>query len=69
MGVLRNLRYFPGSDKFCIMRLSLFNLDHESALLPWFRKSRISLEQAVHVTQFELMIANYYIITDQLIVE
>ena len=52
-----------------IFALRLFNLDHESALLPRFRKSRILLEQAAHVTQFELMIANYYIITDQLIFE
>ena len=35
-------------------------------LLSRFKKSRISLKQAVHLTQFELMIVNYYNITDQL---
>ena len=46
-----------------IFAFLVFNLDQESAILPRFRKSRISLEQAAHET------ANYYIITDQLIFE
>ena len=43
-----------------IFAFLVFNLDHESAMLPRFRNS---LEQAAHET------ANYYIITDQLIFE